>query len=72
MAALGESRASDLRAVDDLALAKAVVHMKGLRGKPKRAKLVAVAEPWRPWRGAAAILMWHYYHHINDREGGAI
>ena len=63
---------ADVWPVDDLALAKAVIHMKGLRGKPERAKLVAVAEPWRPWRGAAAILMWHYYHHINDREGGAI
>ena len=63
---------ADVWPVDDLALAKAVTHMKGLRGKPKRAKLLAIAEPWRPWRGAAAILMWHYYHHINDREGGAI
>jgi DNA-3-methyladenine glycosylase II len=65
---------ADVWPVDDLALAKAVIHMKGIKTtpKPKRAKLVAVAEPWRPWRGAAAILMWHYYHHINDREGGAI
>ncbi len=63
---------ADVWPVDDLALAKAVIHMKGLKGKPKRAKLLAIAEPWRPWRGAAAILMWHYYHHIHDREGGAI
>ena len=63
---------ADVWPVDDLALAKAVIHMKDIKGKPKRTKLVAVAEPWRPWRGAAAILMWHYYHHINNREGGAI
>ncbi|MCP4330249.1 MAG: DNA-3-methyladenine glycosylase 2 family protein [Alphaproteobacteria bacterium] len=63
---------ADVWPIDDLALAKAVIHMKGLKGTPKRAKLVAVAEPWRPWRGAAAHLMWHYYHHLNDREGGAI
>jgi len=63
---------ADVWPVDDLALAKAVMHMKCIEGKRIRADLVAVAEPWRPWRGAAALLMWHYYHHIADREGGAI
>jgi DNA-3-methyladenine glycosylase II len=63
---------ADVWPVDDLALAKAVMHMKGIEGKPVRAHLVAIAEPWRPWRGAAAHLMWHYYHYITDREGGAI
>lgn len=62
----------DVWPVDDLALAKAVVALKGLPDTARRADLVAVAEPWRPWRGAAAHLMWHYYHWITRREGGAI
>ncbi len=63
---------ADIWPVDDLALAKAVVHVKNIKGKPSRAELVAVAEPWRPWRGAAAHLMWHYYHYLTESEGGGL
>jgi len=62
----------DIWPVDDLALAKAVVELKGLGPKPGRTALIAAAEPWRPWRGAAAHLMWHYYHWLHRREGGGV
>ena len=62
----------DVWPVDDLALAKAARELKGLPPTAKRAELVAVAEPWRPWRSAASLLMWHYYHWMTDKEGGAI
>jgi len=62
----------DIWPVDDLALARAVRHLKGLPEDARRADLIAIAEPWRPWRGAAAHLMWHYYHWLTDRSGGAL
>ena len=46
---------------DDLAIQVAVQHLKGLQERPDRVTMDAVAEPWRPYRGAAALLMWHVY-----------
>jgi DNA-3-methyladenine glycosylase II len=31
--------------------------------------MVKLAEPWRPWRGVAAHLLWAYYHVVKRREG---
>lgn len=46
---------------DDLALQAAAQRLKRLEQRPNRASLIALAEPWRPWRGAAARFLWHYY-----------
>ncbi len=46
---------------DDLALMTAMQRIKGLEARPGRARMTALAEPWRPWRGAGAHLLWHYY-----------
>lgn len=51
----------DVWPADDLAVQVAVQHLKGLESRPDRATMDAVAEPWRPYRGAAALLMWHVY-----------
>ena len=54
---------ADVFPSDDLALMAATQHMKGLNERPARAAHNEIAEPWRPWRGAAAHMLWHYYHH---------
>ncbi len=52
----------DVWPADDLALQVGVQRLKRLTHRPDRAALVVLAEPWRPWRGAAARFLWHYYH----------
>ena len=47
---------------DDLALAVAIQRIKRLPSRPKRQEMDRIAEPWRPWRGAVAMFLWHYYH----------
>ncbi len=54
-------RRPDIWPVDDLAVVVAVQRLKGLRKRPDRKRMLAIAEPWRPWRSYAARLMWHYY-----------
>ncbi len=51
----------DVWPADDLAVQVAVQHLKKLDERPDRATMDQVAEPWRPYRGAAALLMWHVY-----------
>ena len=45
----------------DIALVAAAGRIRGLAEKPSFKEASAIAEEWRPWRGAAAILLWHYY-----------
>ncbi|HLJ63774.1 MAG TPA: DNA-3-methyladenine glycosylase 2 family protein [Stellaceae bacterium] len=54
---------SDIWPADDLALQLGVQYLKGLDARPSAANLRAIAEPWRPWRTAAACLIWHFYRH---------
>lgn len=46
---------------DDLALMIGAQRLKGLENRPNRTALTKLAEAWRPWRGPAALLLWHYY-----------
>jgi DNA-3-methyladenine glycosylase II len=55
---------ADMFPADDLALMTAAGHMKGHDERPDRAGVLEIAEVWRPWRGAAAHMLWHYYHHV--------
>ena len=45
----------DVLPVGDLALQVAAGRIKGLEERPKPKAFEALAEPWRPWRGAAAL-----------------
>lgn len=45
----------------DLALATAAGRIRGLEGRPSFRDAAEIADAWRPWRGAAAILLWHHY-----------
>lgn len=45
----------------DLALAIAAQRLKRLKRRPDPKRLVRIAESWRPYRGAAAHFLWHFY-----------
>ena len=58
MFALGRA---DVWPVDDLAVVTALGRIKGLPERPSRAQALEIGEAWRPWRSAAARLLWHHY-----------
>jgi DNA-3-methyladenine glycosylase II len=45
----------------DLALQIALQRLKKLRKRPDEKRMIKLAEPWRPYRGVAARVLWHYY-----------
>ena len=51
----------DIWPVGDLALAVAAQQVKGLSERPTPDELLALAEPWRPWRSVTARILWHNY-----------
>jgi DNA-3-methyladenine glycosylase II len=54
-------RRPDIWPASDLALANAVRKAKGLDRLPDKAQMEEIARRWKPWRAAAARLLWHYY-----------
>jgi len=54
-------RRPDIWPTGDIALATAVRSVKGLRERPTPAELDKVADVWRPYRAAAARMLWQYY-----------
>ena len=56
-----EGRA-DVFPAGDLAVMIELGRLMGLDGKPSEKELREIAEGWRPYRGAAAILAWHSYN----------
>ncbi|MDS9468066.1 DNA-3-methyladenine glycosylase 2 family protein [Paracoccus sp. MBLB3053] len=59
----------DIFAAADLALAESARLLYELPDRPKPAALIAMAEPWRPWRAVAARALWAYYRLAKGREG---
>src|SRR6202011_4415466 len=55
----------------DLALQEAARHALGLRARPSSRDMGPLAESWRPWRGAAAYMLWTYYRAAKGRDGAA-
>jgi len=53
----------------DLAVQEAIKIGLGLATRPTAKQMMPLAEPWRPWRGAAAHLWWSYYRVMKTREG---
>ena len=47
--------------VNDVALQEAMRRLKNLETRPKPADMEALALPWRPYRGAGALVLWHLY-----------
>lgn len=56
-----EGRA-DVFPAGDLAVLVELGRLMGLPDKPSEKQLRELAEPWRPYRGAAAVLAWHSYN----------
>jgi len=56
-----EGRA-DVFPAGDLAVMIELGRLLGLPEKPSEKQLRALAETWRPYRGAAAVLAWHSYN----------
>ena len=56
-----EGRA-DVFPAGDLAVLVELGRLMGLKDRPSEKQLREMAEAWRPYRGAAAILAWHSYN----------
>ncbi|MCA1653114.1 MAG: DNA-3-methyladenine glycosylase [Sphingomicrobium sp.] len=54
----------DVWPAGDLAVQVAIGRLLGLDERPTEKQLRAFAEPWRPHRGAAAVLAWHSYNSV--------
>jgi DNA-3-methyladenine glycosylase II len=52
----------DIWPAGDLAVQIAVGRMLGAKTRPSEKALRELAEPWRPHRGAAALMAWHSYN----------
>ena len=50
----------------DLAVQEAIKSLKNLDVRPNENESNIIAEKWKPFRGSAALLLWHYYSKIND------
>ena len=50
----------------DLAVQKAIKSLKNLDIRPDENVSNNIAEKWIPFRGSAALLLWHYYSKKND------
>ena len=50
----------------DLAVQEAIKNLKKLDVRPDENESNKIAEKWRPFRGSAALLLWHYYSKKND------
>ncbi len=56
-------RRPDVWPAGDLAVRAAVQRLKKLRAMPDEKRMDRIAEPWRPYRSAAALFLWHFYRH---------
>ncbi len=56
----------------DLALQEAARLAFALPARPDAKATMHLAEPWRPWRGVAAHLLWAYYRVIKQRDGAPV
>jgi len=54
-------RRTDIWPAEDLAIQEALRRLKNLDERPARKISEEIVEPWRPFRGVAALFLWHYY-----------
>jgi DNA-3-methyladenine glycosylase II len=50
----------DVLPVGDLGIQRMIMESYGLRSMPDAKKMLAIAEPWRPYRSAATWYLWRY------------
>ena len=58
---------SDVFPHGDLAMINAFKKVKGLSAKAGKEKIIGMAEAWRPYRGVATMILWHYYLSIRKK-----
>jgi len=51
----------DVWPADDLGIQAGLHRLRNMRARPDRTRADKVARPWRPYRGAAALFVWHYH-----------
>jgi DNA-3-methyladenine glycosylase II len=56
----------------DLALQEGARLLLALKTRPSAKEMGPLAESWRPWRGAAACMLWSYYRATKQRDGAPI
>jgi DNA-3-methyladenine glycosylase II len=52
---------TDLFPLGDIALVNSLKETKNLPKETPKEHLLAIAEPWRPYRTIAAMILWHAY-----------
>lgn len=52
---------TDLFPLGDIALVNSLKEVKGLPKDVSKEKMLKIAEPWRPYRTIAAMILWHAY-----------
>lgn len=67
---LTASRAADAWPAADLALQVAAGDLLSLGERPSTSQMEAVARPWRPYRSAAALLLWRHYRGLRGLPRG--
>jgi DNA-3-methyladenine glycosylase II len=59
-------RSADAWPAADLALQRSAGDLLSLPGKPDARQMASLAEAWRPWRSAAALLLWSHYRGLKQ------
>ena len=54
-------RRTDLFPLGDLALVNSLKHVKKLKPDVSKEKMLKLAEPWKPYRTIASMILWHDY-----------
>jgi len=54
----------DVWPMGDLGIVLGAQYLMGWEQKPTAAELLSLAEPWRPHRSAASLLVWHHYSKV--------
>jgi DNA-3-methyladenine glycosylase II len=54
-------RRPDIFPIGDLALVNALKEIKFLSRTSTKEELMKIAEPWKPYRSIATMMLWHYY-----------
>jgi len=52
----------------DLALQESTKLIKKINLRPKQEEMEKIATKWRPYRGAAALFLWHFYNKIKLKK----
>ena len=61
----------DVWPVGDLVIQNSARALLGLRKRPSAERLTKLGDDWKPYRSSAALLLWHYWHHLAENAKAA-